>query len=909
MKKPTLKRMLLGLLQHLTAAGILLVAAVLLLNSYIEVGTIDGAQIYKIFPFNSAEEFEESEVYSDLFRNAVSDITQLVGIREQLETDGMPDPSKRIDVTEYAAMIGRDQGCSVSAVYELDDLIRWGKSGVSYTDRTMSISQFVNYFGSVIFPENFALDEYGQLCFDGFYRIGEGTPDTGELPSDAEGNLLSGEEPAYYGKDQEEISVIWERMHDPAQEGEQFEDLVFAYIMAQEPAGIEVAEENGVIRVKVSLLECRYAPVEGEKQLLRNVDNWVDYMRLQSNVVSAITALGENYQRYLVCNKAYQAENSNAKYVVRMTSGEEVHTYTNVPRLKDATDEEITETFSEYRNYLIYYPDNLFFMGNTVVTEKEIYDDISRYQYAEPDTTHIWIGVDTGYSVKGDAFENAYRAYSRIVPNVGRFMAVLGILFLIWLGIGIWLSATAGIATDEDGEPVRYLNRFDHIRTEVLLLLAALSAYGALQGMQYLMKLAENAVVDTEQLTGFQMTQMYRYILFGLYGFGLSLAFGIVWYSFIRRLKSENLWKASLLYGICSVFGKVFHFVFRHRSSVISVLLPYNFFLFANLIGILILYRVRDSRLYLLFTLAGVVAFDGLVGVLIFKRGGEQNEIVDGINRIRNGESDYKLDVENLHGANRELADAVNNIGEGIDRAVRTSMKDEQMKTDLITNVSHDIKTPLTSIISYIDLLKRLEIEDEPAKGYIAILDGKAQRLKQLTDDLVEASKISSGNIELNREKLNLTELVKQGIGEFSEKLAERELRIIFEKGEESAFIRADSRRMWRILENLLNNVCKYALEKTRVYIDLETEEGRVRLAVKNISRQQMNIKPEELTERFVRGDSARSTEGSGLGLSIARSLTRLQGGEFEILLDGDLFKVMLDFPEYTDGQSDVIPE
>ena len=221
------------------------------------------------------------------------------------------------------------------------------------------------------------------------------------------------------------------------------------------------------------------------------------------------------------------------------------------------------------------------------------------------------------------------------------------------------------------------------------------------------------------------------------------------------------------------------------------------------------------------------------------------------------------------------------------------------MKTDLITNVSHDIKTPLTSIINYVDLLKRLHIEEEPAKGYIEILDGKTQRLKQLTDDLVEASKISSGNIELEREKLNLTELLNQGIGEFSERMEESRLHVVFEKMDTPAYIYADSRRMWRVVENLFNNVCKYALEGTRIYIDMVRQEGRITVSVKNISRQQMNIRSEELTERFIRGDSSRTTEGSGLGLYIARSLVQVQGGNFEIFLDGDLFKTVFSFSEY----------
>ena len=345
--------------------------------------------------------------------------------------------------------------------------------------------------------------------------------------------------------------------------------------------------------------------------------------------------------------------------------------------------------------------------------------------------------------------------------------------------------------------------------------------------------------------------------------------------------------------------SKLLRFILTHRNSVISSLIPYNLYLLINLSGIVALYLFVDRKWIAALILVAIVAFNVVIGMFLFKQHAEQNTIIDGINKIRDGEVDFNLDSESLHGNNRELAVAVNNIGEGIRKAVKTSMKDEQMKTDLITNVSHDIKTPLTSIINYVDLLKRLKIREEPAKGYIDILDTKAHRLKQLTDDLVEASKISSGNIILNKEKLNLTELINQGIGEFSEKFEEKGLTMIFDAGGGSAYIFADSRRMWRVLENLLSNICKYAMENTRVYCDIEKRDGRVIASIKNISRQQMNIQPDELTERFIRGDSARSTEGSGLGLSIAKSLTQVQGGEFTIYLDGDLFKVTLDFAEY----------
>lgn len=902
MKKPRLKRILAGLVQHLVAAGILLAVAGILLNSYIEVDTIDGTKSYRIFPVNNRQEFEESEVYLALFRGAVHDIAQLVAIKDLFETDGVLDLLKEIDVTEYADKIGADQECSVSAIYNLDDLIKWGKYGVECPNQIMSISEFVNYFGYIIYPENYTLDEYEQLCFDGFYRLGADTLDTGEIPLGVDGLPLEGAEPAYYGKSVEEVTVIAEKIESTKQSEVQLEDLAFAYIMAQDPPGIEAFREDGVIKVKIPVLNCRYATVDGEKQLMRYADNWVDYLRLQSNVVATIESLAGHYESYQVCNSAYEAGKSNVKYAVSMMTDEGIRTYTNVPELKGASEEEVTEIFSEYRRYLIYYPDSLIFMGNTVMSEEEIYGYISAYDYAYPDTTHIWLGVDTGYTAT-DAFYNANTVYNRIVPNMGRYFALFVLLLVLWLGIGIYLSVTAGVAVTENGEKVCYLKRFDHIWTEALALLTVAFAFGGRYGFQRLNDIAENSAVATTQMLGIQLTRVYQYGMFAIYGVYLSFVIGIVWYSFVRRIRSRSLWKDSLLHYVWIGIGKATRFIFSHRNSVISILLPYNLYLFINLVAVMIVYGLREREIPGIIVIVCIVLFDGFIGVVIFRRGGEQNEIVDGINRIRNGEVDYKLDTGSLHGANRELADAVNNIGEGIGKAVKTSMRDEQMKTDLITNVSHDIKTPLTSIINYVDLLKRMEITEEQARGYIDILDSKAQRLKQLTDDLVEASKISSGNIELDMEKVNLTELLNQGIGEFSEKLEESRLQVVFEESGAPADILADSRRMWRVVENLLNNICKYALEGTRVYFDVKTENGRVRASVKNISKQQMNISPEELTERFIRGDLARSTEGSGLGLSIAQSLTRVQGGEFTVYLDGDLFKITLDFPCYNEWE------
>lgn len=891
------------MLQHLLAAAAMVAVAGLLLNSYIAVESIDGAQVYKIFSMDMSREFEESEVYHDLFRSAVSDITQLVVIKEQLETNEAFDAAKKIDVTEYAGKLGKDAGCSITAVYELDELIRWGKYGVSYTISSMSMTEFIDYFGYVLFPENFTLDEYGQLCFDGFFRIEEEEDSQEELSAD---DRPEQQEEECFGKSAEEVAMLRELLDSYTKE--QQEDMVFSYIMAQNLDGIELnREEDGRLRISVSMLNCRYETVDGDKRLIGYADNWVDYMRLQSNVVTTIDNLTLNYQRYQICNEAYKAENTNVKYMIRMMTDDGMQTYTNVAELKNLGDEDVTEFFSEYRRYLIYYPDSLVFMGNTLLKEEELDEYIGMYAYAYPDTTHIWIGVDTNYSVEGDAFYDANAVYDTIVPNIGKVVALIVLLTLLWLGIGIYLTVTAGVKVSEDGGRVWYLNRFDRIWTEIFLLMGAGAFYVGVQGGYDILDMVATAGVLQTEVRGFQLTRFYRYSVFGLYGVCVSVAVNLFWYSLVRRIKAGSLWKGSLLHRLGIAFSNSMRFVFRHRNSMVSTLIPYNLFLFVNLAGLVSAYTLNESgqrRIIVIAILCGMVLFDCVVGVALFKRNAEQIEIVDGIHKIRDGEVEFKLDTETLHGENRELADAVNNIGEGIRKAVKTSMKDEQMKTDLITNVSHDIKTPLTSIINYVDLLKRLKIEEEPAKGYIDILDSKAHRLKQLTDDLVEASKISSGNIELNREKLNLTELLNQSIGEFSEKLEERSLQVVFEKEDQPAYIFADSRRMWRVVENLFNNICKYALEGTRVYIDVEKDGGRIEASVKNISKQQMNIRPDELTERFIRGDSSRSTEGSGLGLSIAKNLVQVQGGSFEIMLDGDLFKIVIGFPEYKEEAS-----
>ena len=307
---------------------------------------------------------------------------------------------------------------------------------------------------------------------------------------------------------------------------------------------------------------------------------------------------------------------------------------------------------------------------------------------------------------------------------------------------------------------------------------------------------------------------------------------------------------------------------------------------------------VREGR-YLIQIIAAALVLIILYGTVLtalFRKAVQRQKVLNGVGQISHGRLEQKIDLEGLTGDDRILADGINHIGDGLSAAVSTATKSERMKTELITNVSHDIKTPLTSIINYVDLLKRENIQDPKVNNYIHVLDQKSQRLKNLIEDLVEASKASSGNVALELEKIDFCQLVKQIDGEFQVRFREARLQMVTTVPENSIYINADGRRVWRILENLYQNALKYAMKDSRVYIGVVPYNNTVSFVMKNISASPLNFEAQELTERFIRGDVARTTEGSGLGLSIAKDLTELHGGEFQVYLDGDLFKVSVTF-------------
>ena len=357
----------------------------------------------------------------------------------------------------------------------------------------------------------------------------------------------------------------------------------------------------------------------------------------------------------------------------------------------------------------------------------------------------------------------------------------------------------------------------------------------------------------------------------------------------IKRIKSRTLFRNTITYRILRWIKSLITSMTRNANMTVKLILIFIAFGILNIIG----FSLSISEPIGIFILIAiwVYAFAKMHQWLV-----RYIEIKNAINEIYMGNTEVHLDEKRYKGSINSMAIQVNDIAGGLSNAIQEKLKSERLKTELITNVSHDIKTPLTSIINYVDLLKKEKMPNEQAEEYLNILDNKSQRLKRLTEDLVEASKASSGNIKLNIEKLNVNELLKQVSGEFEDKFKSRNLEEVMSLPEKNVYINADSRYMYRILENMYSNISKYAMDNTRVYIDVIPNNNRITIQMKNISKEKLNISTEELMQRFVRGDSARNTEGSGLGLSIATSLTTLQGGTFNIYLDGDLYKVIIEF-------------
>lgn len=359
------------------------------------------------------------------------------------------------------------------------------------------------------------------------------------------------------------------------------------------------------------------------------------------------------------------------------------------------------------------------------------------------------------------------------------------------------------------------------------------------------------------------------------------------------RIKTGTLFKNTLIYRLCTGVGMGASSMLSSISGawrfslafagylLINALLSYRFFTRGGFLAFLLLLAINGGALYLLLNMIRQMRTLSAAG-----------------QAMANGDLSYCVDTSDMKREFREHGENLNSIGRGMAIAVNERMKSERFKTELITNVSHDLKTPLTSIVTYIDLLQKEDIQDEKAKEYINTIARQSKKLKKLTEDLIDASKASSGALNVNMERVNISELLRQSSAEYGERMEAVNITPVVNMPEEDIYVRADGRLLWRVVENLLQNICRHGMPGTRAYLEARTENGRAVVSFKNISQQQLNIPVEELLERFVQGDESRSRGGSGLGLSIAESLTELMKGKLKLSLDGDLFKVELWFDE-----------
>lgn len=372
----------------------------------------------------------------------------------------------------------------------------------------------------------------------------------------------------------------------------------------------------------------------------------------------------------------------------------------------------------------------------------------------------------------------------------------------------------------------------------------------------------------------------FSFIYFGLLASLLSLS---------RKIKAGVLIKNSIIYILFSSLVKLIKNIFLSLKETPKLIIAYFGLIFVNMLSFILIFALGSILSILVLLL--ILALDISVINRLSKYKKEQAIILNTAKDIGMGNKIAKINTEGFYNENIILSNSINNMYDGIQNAVNKSLKSERMRTDLITNVSHDIKTPLTSIINYSDLLMKENFEDTKIKEYVEIINRKSKQLKTMTEDIVDASKASSGALKIENEIINLDELMNQLTAEYEEKFKSSNLELVYDNLSHNQYVLSDGRYLYRVLANLFDNALKYSLENTRVYLSLSNENNKSIIEIKNLSKEQLNISSDDLYQRFVRGDTSRTTSGSGLGLSIAKDLMKLLNGNLDIIIDGDYFK------------------
>jgi len=585
------------------------------------------------------------------------------------------------------------------------------------------------------------------------------------------------------------------------------------------------------------------------------------------------TVILDNIERYNTI-KTRLSEQVNFSYYIKDKKTGEVFTNTKSTQYKELFEKQ--ESTVHFNNDELSYNNSLYYT-----------DDIG--EMLRSGSYEFYAAVIVPLE-KGDIYYEDYISYVKIKKCLNYCFLDLSVSLIIFVLMMVFLFYSTG---HKCGKKEIYLSFIDKLYLEIHTILVLIAAIISLW-------FESELPIYPNYMMGYYIK---LFIILSIDFFiGISYLLSI-----IRQIKAKSI-AGNFLF--LKIINKLVAFlklcftgkIFRVWSLVLFVL----YVIINGLLSISMLYSIFEyiydyyELFYVGIFFASLILFIALNAITLYiiaKSLKNLPEIMEAAKQISCGNLDYKLDTENMSVVFAAFAENIRSIQSGLKKAVDDAVKGERMKTDLIANVSHDLKTPLTSIISYVDLLKKEPIDNQKTQGYIEVLDEKSARLKVLIEDLIEASKASSGNLKVNMQKVDLCELVLQAIGEYREKFEKCGLEIRTNTTTKNIFVKADGKHMWRIIENLLSNVLKYSMKNSRVYISIVNSEDYGILTIKNISLLPLEMPPEQLTERFVRGDISRSTEGSGLGLSIAQSLTNMQNGIFKIEIDGDLFKVIMQIP------------
>ena len=825
----------------------------------------------------SQQPFEESQEFNYMVENYMDDVLTQIRLENLFETDGMMNRNKEIDVMEYSKN-DTANGENVSGIaYSLEELINWGEDFDSaesdnYAKNSVIVCQKPEGTYEYYYTSDF-MTRVESGVFDIIMQDG----------SDVDGFLQELQNGKYTSSGFYNFDIV-------DMEG----NILYTDCWNFGSALIE-----------------KYAP-QGAENLLQVVNNSPrlngKLSVIYDDLAYTLGNIYSDYQNYQMGFEHLEEGNTNFTYIYANNDTKKVVTnktsYENYAELEKNVQNLISEKDVKY---MVIYPKLKDFNSNMNVSKSDKWEKLRSYSSEKKWNSVFAVAVDTTYTIQDQFYQNKV-AYDNNIPYFKRTTWLLVLSIILFLGATIWLTLEAG-RTAEDEE--LHLNGFDHWKTEIAAVLIVLIwIVGSYIGIHFWngniytmindiptylkdggtyfeyyyargMDVSSAYMSASLYLPSLSIAELAEIYFYGVFTLG---CFFMGYVSLIKRIKGRNLWKNSLLRVIVRFIYKIYD---NRKKTTKTVLLLCGFFLVQ---GIAVLFR--NGVTMLLVLLADVGVFYVVLNGLLLKE-----KLKKGIEEIALGNMEYQIPLQGLRGENLKLAEMINGIANGFHMAVEEAMKNERLKTDLITNVSHDIKTPLTSIINYVAILKQSDIADPKIQGYLDILEAKAQRLKTLTEDVVEASKVSSGNISLEYMDVDLVEMIQQTEGEMAEKFEARNLKMIVNLPAEPAVVHVDGRRMWRVLENIFGNAAKYAMPGTRVYADLKLEEDTVDLSLKNVSEHQLNISADELTERFIRGDLSRSSEGSGLGLSIAQSLTTMQGGTFNLYLDGDLFRVNIRFP------------